>query len=93
MTQTNICVRLDKDLKAQFDYLCNEFGLTMTTAINMFVKAVVRENRIPFEITANIPNAETRKAIEDVENGINYSIPYKTGKDVTKMILEAIDED
>ncbi len=93
MTQSNICIRLDENLKKQFDYLCNEFGLTMTTAINMFVKAVVRENRIPFEISANIPNSVTRKAIEDIENGISYSVPYKSGKDVTRAILEGDNED
>lgn len=92
MTQSNICIRLDEDLKKQFDYLCKEFGLTMTTAINMFVKTVVRENKIPFEISLNMPNAQTRKAIEDVNNGISYSVPYISGKQITKFILEGEDE-
>ena len=93
MSQANICIRLDENLKKQFDYLCNEFGLTMTAAINMFVKAVVRESRIPFEISANIPNAETIKAIEDIENGIGLSKPYKTAKEVIQAMLEDDDED
>ena len=85
MTQSNICVRLDTDIKAQFEQLCNEFGLTMTIAINMFVKTVVRENRIPFEISIDNPNAITKKAIEDIENGISFSVPYKkTGKKLLK---------
>ena len=93
MAQSNICIRLDNDLKKQFDYLCNELGLTMSAAINMFVKAVVRENRIPLDLSLNIPNEITKKAIEDVENGISYSVPYKSGKEVTKAILEDDDED
>lgn len=93
MSQANICIRLDENLKKQFDYLCNEFGLTMTAAINMFVKAVVRENKIPFEISAHVPNAETIKAIEDIENGIGLSKPYKTAKEVIQAMLEDDDED
>lgn len=93
MTQSNICIRLDDKLKKQFDYLCDEFGLTMTTAINMFIKTVVRENRIPFEIAINVPNAVTKQAIEDVEKGINYSVPYTSGKEITRIILEGDDED
>ena len=93
MAQSNICIRLDDNLKKQFDYLCNELGLTMSAAINMFVKALVRENRIPLDLSLNIPNEITKKAIEDVESGISYSVPYKSGKDVTKAILEGDDED
>ena len=92
MGQSNICIRLDENLKKQFDYLCNEFGLTMTTAINMFVKTVVRESRIPFEISLNNPNITTRQAIEDIDNGISYSIPYTSGSEVTKFILEGNDD-
>lgn len=43
-------IRMDEDLKAQFETLCNEFGMSMTTAFNVFARAVVRERRIPFEI-------------------------------------------
>ncbi len=76
MAQTNLCIRMDEKIKKQFDYLCNELGFTMSTAINMFVKAVIRENRIPFELSLDIPNEETLKAIEDAENGIGLSKPY-----------------
>lgn len=93
MPQSNICIRLDDDLKKQFDYLCNELGLTMSAAINMFVKAVVRENRIPLDLSLNIPNAVTKQAIEDVENGISCSVPYKSGNQITKAILDGDDED
>lgn len=37
--------------KASFDAFCSNVGLNTSTAINLFVKAVFRENRIPFEIT------------------------------------------
>ena len=38
MAQTNINIRMDDNLKQQFDWLCNELGLNMTTAINILLK-------------------------------------------------------
>ncbi len=78
MAQSNICIRMDEDLKKQFDFLCNELGLTMSTAINIFVKKFVREQALPFALSINDYNEETRKAIEDVENGIGLSRTFKS---------------
>lgn len=50
MGQAIFSVRMDEDLKKEFEELCNDFGMNMTTAINIFAKAVVRERKIPFEI-------------------------------------------
>lgn len=55
MAQTNVNIRMDEDLKKQFDDFCENTGMTMTTAICIFVKKVVAEQKIPFEITANDP--------------------------------------
>ena len=51
MAQTNINIRMDENLKKQFDGLCSELGLNMSTAFNIFAKTVVRQQKIPFEIT------------------------------------------
>lgn len=51
-SQTNLSIRIDKDLKKEFDKLCKELGMTMTTAVCIFAKQSVRERCIPFEITA-----------------------------------------
>ncbi len=55
MAQTNINIRMDDTLKQQFDHLCNELGLTMTAAFNIFAKTMVRQQKIPFEISLNVP--------------------------------------
>ena len=44
---------MDADLKAEFDKLCDEFGMSANTAFNIYVKAVVRQRRIPFQIEAD----------------------------------------
>ncbi len=61
MGQAIFSVRMDEDLKKEFEELCNDFGMNMTTAINIFAKAVVRERKIPFEIE------ESKKTKERVE--------------------------
>ena len=50
MAQTSLNIRIDEELKKQAEALFSEFGMNMTTAITIFAKAVVREQRIPFEI-------------------------------------------
>lgn len=52
MAQATFSVRMDEVLKKQFDGLCQEFGMTASTAINVFARAVVRQRKIPFEISS-----------------------------------------
>ncbi len=76
MAQTNINIRMDDQLKKQFDHLCSELGLNMTTAFNIFAKTMVRQQGIPFEVALDVPNAETLAAIDDVNHGRNLSKPF-----------------
>ena len=76
MAQSNISIRIDDEVKKQFDNLCDKLGLTMSTAINLFIKAFIRENGIPFALSINDYNEETQKVIEEVEKGIGLSKPY-----------------
>ena len=70
MAQTSVNIRMDEATKVAFDKFCQEIGLSVSSAFNIFAKTVVREQRIPFELTTETPNDETRKAIENVRNGI-----------------------
>ena len=75
MAQTNVNIRMDEQLKKDFDKFCEDIGMTMTTAICVFAKKAVREQKIPFEITAEDPfyskaNMEhLEKVIEKIESG------------------------
>lgn len=51
MAQTTLSVRMDDKLKQQFDNICQELGLSMSTAVTMLAKKMAREKRIPFEIS------------------------------------------
>jgi len=89
MAQTVINIRMDEELKKQVEYLLNEFGMNMTTAVTVFAKAVVREKRIPFEISASTDDfyneynqKRIKKAIADI----------KAGKGTTHELIEVGDE-
>lgn len=46
----NLNIRIDDTLKQQADFVLSELGLNFTTATTMFLKQVVRQNAIPFEV-------------------------------------------
>lgn len=64
MAQATFSVRMDETLKKQFDTLCSDFGMTASTAINVFARAVVRERKIPFEIVSLEPEITREKAMQ-----------------------------
>ena len=53
MNSVPITMRADPSIKAVFDQICSEIGLSVNAALNIFVKRVVRERRIPFELSAD----------------------------------------
>ena len=62
---TNLNIRIDRNIKETSEKVFEDLGLNMTTAINMFLRQVIRVNGIPFEIKENTPNKETIEAIEE----------------------------
>ena len=92
MAQTNVNIRMDEDLKRDFDSLCQDLGLTMTTAFTVFAKTVVRRQRIPFEIARDIPNAQTAAAIEEVQAMKRNPHLYR-GFNSIEALFEELDSD
>ena len=50
MSQSTVSVRMDEALKQEFDTVCNDLGLSMSTAVTMLAKKMAREKRLPFEV-------------------------------------------
>ena len=74
MAQTLVNFRIDEDLKKEMEKICSELGITMSTAFNIFAKKMIREKRIPFDVSidpfyseSNIKHLE--KVIEDIKTG------------------------
>ena len=53
MAQSNVNIRMDEDIKREFDRVCNELGINMSIAINILAKKMIREERIPFEVSVD----------------------------------------
>ena len=91
MGNTNVNIRMDSDLKKQFEAFCADMGMSMTTAFNIYAKKAVREYRIPFEIGGEAPNAETLEAIEEVKRMKADPSLGKTYTDVDAMMRDLLE--
>ena len=92
MAQATFSIRMDENLKKQFDSLCSDFGMNMSTAINIFAKAVVRERKIPFEISSprtEISMEEGRNAFLNLrEEAIKNNLTNITLDEINSEIFE-----
>lgn len=66
MANINVTIRMDEDLKKQADALFADFGLSLSSAITMFTKQAVREQRIPFEVTRNCVTIAADSQVDDL---------------------------
>lgn len=88
MAQTvNVNFRMDEELKKSMEKICSDMGLSMTTAFTIFAKKVIRERRIPFEVSADPFYSENNMA--HLRRGISA---LNAGKGVEHELIEAEDE-
>ena len=71
MPNINVTIRMDKQLKAQADELFADLGMSLSSAVSIFVKQAVREQRIPFEIGRSNTPTQTK---DDAEVGLSKQI-------------------
>lgn len=65
MATTNLNIRTDKEIKEQAEQIFAELGITMSTAVNIFLRTAVREHGIPFALKIDVPNDTTAAAIQE----------------------------
>ncbi|MCL1819729.1 MAG: type II toxin-antitoxin system RelB/DinJ family antitoxin [Oscillospiraceae bacterium] len=77
MSQSVLSVRMDENVKRRFDAFCADAGMNASVAVNLFVRTVIREKKIPFEITGNDDpfyseknQSRLRASIEQLEAGL-----------------------
>ncbi len=91
MAQTNVNIRMDEATKVAFDKFCNQIGLSVSSAFNIFAKTVVREQRIPFELTTETLNNVTIEAMKEYDEMQKHPEKYKryaTFKEAMNEVLE-----
>lgn len=86
MAMTNVNIRMDEATKAAFDKFCEEIGLSVSSAFNIFAKTVVREQRIPFELTTEVPNSKTLAAISSAEKSEDVYGPFDSVSDLMEAL-------
>lgn len=89
MAQATLTARVDARDKMDFDAFCSNVGLNTSTAINLFVKAVLRENRIPFEITQTPDPFFTEPNLSRVKKSVQE---LRAGKGTAHELIEVDDE-
>ena len=89
MALATLTARVDEKDKVNFDTFCSNVGLNTSTAINLFVKAVLRENRIPFEIAQNIDPFFSETNMTYVKKSVQE---LKEGKGTAHELIEVNDE-
>lgn len=85
---TTINIRVDEKLKKQAEEIFEEIGLGMTSALTIFLKAVVRNNGIPFSL--EIPNKDTIEAfkeVEEISQGKRKAKKYSSSSELKKDLL------
>lgn len=92
MAMATINVRINEEDKKQFDSLCNELGMNMSTAFNIFIKTMLREQGLPFEITTKKLNKETLLAMEEAKR-IASDTNVKSYKNAKEAFTDILGED
>ena len=90
MSQTLVNIRMDENVKKNMEKLCNELGITISAAFNIFARKMIREHGIPFEVSADPFYSESNmqaldESIKQLEEG---KVVVKTLKE-----LEAMEND
>ena len=90
MATTNINIRIDSELKQSAEKLFDDLGLTMTSAITMFLKSAVNHDGIPFEVKRLTPNAETRAALAEYDEMKKKNGKYKRYESFDDLMTEVL---
>lgn len=81
MKRVDVTIRLDDALKQQADSLFSDLGMSLSTAVTVFLRQAVREQSIPFAISRNVPerpNAVTLAAMEAAERDEELYGPFES---------------
>ena len=89
MAQTTLSIRMDENVKKQFDAFCSEVGMNTSVAINLFAKAVLRERKIPFEIAVNDDPFYSEANQARLKKSIDA---FNSGKGTLHELIEVEDE-
>ncbi|MCD8196209.1 MAG: type II toxin-antitoxin system RelB/DinJ family antitoxin [Lachnospiraceae bacterium] len=88
MAKVSTSISIDSDVKAKAQALFADFGLDLSTAINIFLRQAIRENAIPFAIQREDPNADTIAALKERDEMLLHPEKYKRYSSFSEFMKE-----
>ena len=85
MAQTTFSVRMDSEVKQQLDDFCAKVGMNSTVAFNMFARAVLREKRLPFDVTTESDPFYSESNLAHLRRGI---VALNNGQGIEREMIE-----
>ena len=93
MESLTLNVRVDANDKKNFEQFCNSVGMNVSTAVNMFIKAVLREQKLPFEVKSDTYNKIIYEKLKEAELEMNNTSKRYTIKDIEGSMNSIIDNE
>ncbi len=90
MEQSTLNVKSNSDDKKKFEQFCNMTGMNVSTAINLFIKTVLREQKLPFEIKTYSFDEEVYYKIKEAEEEMKHNNVRYTHDEILKDMKEII---
>ena len=91
MAKVSTNIKLDPVLKKEAQSLLKDLGMDLTTAVTIFLRQTVREQRIPFEIKRELPNPETVAALSEYQAMKTDPQSYKRYDSFSDLMDEVLD--
>ena len=85
-TDTSMTIRMNKEIKQEAQEIFSALGMDMTTAINVFLRQVIRVGGFPFDVRLKEPNAVTYEAMEAADKGENTVGPFDSVSDLMEAL-------
>ena len=92
MAKVSTNISIDAETKAKAQVLLADFGMDLSTAVNIFLKQMIYEGSFPFSITRDNPNKLTLDAMKEAEDMARSPEKFKSYKDVDSMMEDILSE-
>lgn len=90
MESTTLNIRVNSNDKKNFEQFCNNVGMNVSTAVNMFIKAVLREQKLPFEVRSNSFDNQIYQSLKEAEHELEQNSQRYTIDEVSQSMNDII---
>lgn len=90
MAKVSTSISIDADVKSQAQELFADLGMDLSTAINVFLRQAIRNQKMPFDISLSVPNSETQAAIQEIKEMKAHPERYKRYSSFGDALKEAL---